>query len=55
MEEIEFDAYCVKCKEKQYAIKGTPEQSKSGAWIVKGKCSKSGTTVVRILGKKYVQ
>lgn len=55
MEPITFDAYCVKCKEKQTDLEGTPELSKNGTWLVKAKCPTSGTTVVRMLGKNYAQ
>ena len=43
--------FCVKCKRKIEIKAGQTVSMKRGMKALKGKCSKCGTTVFRILGK----
>ena len=43
---------CMKCKKQVVITNGKESKMKTGAFMLKGKCGKCGTTVCRILGKK---
>jgi len=46
---MEFEGYCVKCREKRAVTDGEVTKTKSGRRMVKGKCPECGTTVNRFL------
>ncbi|MDD5012261.1 MAG: DUF5679 domain-containing protein [Candidatus Nanoarchaeia archaeon] len=46
------EAYCVKCKESVQMKDGKETKTSRGTTMMKGKCSKCGTTVCRMMGKK---
>ena len=45
------DGYCVKCKTKREMKDSKEVTMKNGRKAVKGKCSKCGTVMYKILGK----
>ena len=47
-----MEGYCVKCRSKREMINITNVVNKRGMRMAKGKCSKCGTNMCRILGKK---
>ncbi len=49
---MEYEGYCVKCKEKKHITDGKEEVSANGRRMAKGKCPTCGTTVTRFLPKK---
>jgi hypothetical protein len=46
----EYEAYCVKCREKR-KFEGTEVTLKNGRRAAQGQCPVCGTKVMRILGK----
>ncbi len=48
---MEFEGYCVKCREKQTVKDGKVEVAKNGRKMVKGKCPVCNTTITRFLPK----
>jgi hypothetical protein len=46
---MDFEGYCVKCREKRAVTDGTVVKTESGRRMVKGKCPVCGTTVNRFL------
>jgi hypothetical protein len=49
---MDFQGYCVKCREK-HEVKGAEVvTTKNGRRMAKGKCPKCGTTVTRFLPKE---
>lgn len=50
--EEKIEGYCVKCKAKQTMSDTEKVTMKNGREAVKGKCSKCGTGMYKILGKK---
>jgi hypothetical protein len=53
--EMEFEGYCVKCREKRTVAEGEVTKTAKGVPMVKGKCPKCGTVVTRFLAKKDVK
>lgn len=51
---LEYQGYCVKCKEKRQITGDVTVSPKNGSKIAKGNCPACGTTVCRILGKNWV-
>lgn len=51
---MDFEGYCVKCREKRSIKDATVEKTKSGRHMAKGKCPVCGTTVTRFLSNKEV-
>ena len=52
---MEFEGYCVKCREKQMIKNGTVEKTAKGKPVAKGTCPKCGTKVNRFLSSKDVE
>lgn len=51
--QLDYEGYCVKCKEKHQIENGTATRSpKNGSWVAKGRAA-CGTVVCRILGKNW--
>ena len=48
----QHEGYCVKCKATQTMAEAEKVTMKNGREAVKGKCSKCGTGMYKILGKK---
>lgn len=46
---MEFEAYCVKCRQKRSIKKGTVKQTANGRQMAQGTCPVCGTTVTRFL------
>ena len=46
---MDFEAYCVKCREKRSIKGGTVEVNDKGRRMAKGKCPVCGTNVTRFL------
>lgn len=46
------EGYCVKCKSKSTMVEAEKVTMKNNREAVKGKCSKCGTGMYKILGKK---
>lgn len=49
---MEFEGYCVKCREKRTIKNGRVEKSESGRRMAKGTCPVCGTNVTRFLPKE---
>ena len=49
---MEYEGYCVKCREKKAIKDGTVTETKNGRRMAKGKCPECGTTVTRFLPKE---
>jgi hypothetical protein len=49
---MEFEGYCVKCREKRTIKGGTVGETAKGRPMVKGACPVCGTTVTRFLSDK---
>ncbi len=49
---MDFEGYCVKCREKRKVKNAKVEETKSGRPMAKGKCPVCGTTVTRFLSDK---
>ena len=47
-DEMEIEAYCVKCKAKKVMVEPNEGLTKNGKPIVKGKCPDCGTNICRI-------
>ncbi|MBN1305615.1 MAG: hypothetical protein JXA13_14345 [Anaerolineales bacterium] len=48
---MEFEAYCVKCKEKKIAKDGTIKETTNGRKMAQGVCPTCGTKMTRFLKK----
>ena len=48
---MEYEGYCVKCKQKRAVTKGAVSMTSNGRPIAKGPCPVCGTTVARFLSK----
>lgn len=46
---MEFDAYCVKCRETRHIAEGTVTVNDKGRRMAKGTCPVCGTNVTRFL------
>ena len=46
---MDFEAYCVKCREKREVKGGEVKETPNGRKMAQGKCPKCGTTVTRFL------
>jgi hypothetical protein len=51
---MDFEGYCVKCREKRSVTKGVVTETKNGRPMAKGTCPVCGTKVSRFLSKKDV-
>ena len=49
---MDFEGYCVKCREKREIKGGTVQTSKSGREMAQGTCPVCGTKVTRFLPSK---
>lgn len=49
---MEFEGYCVKCRQKRQIKDARVEETKSNRRMAKGKCPVCGTTVTRFLSAK---
>lgn len=49
---MDFEGYCVKCREKQQIKGGNVVVNEKGRRMAKGKCPKCGTNVTRFLPKE---
>lgn len=49
---MEFEGYCVKCREKQVVKNGEVKTAANGRRMVTGTCPKCGTKVTRFLPKE---
>jgi hypothetical protein len=49
---MEFEGYCVKCRQKRTIQNGKVETSESGRRMAKGTCPVCGTKVTRFLPKE---
>lgn len=49
---MEFEAYCVKCREKRQIKDGRVEETAKGRKMAKGECPVCGTKVTRFLSGK---
>lgn len=52
---MEFEGYCVKCRQKRAVKQGKVEKTAKGRAMVKGACPVCGTTVTRFLSKKEAE
>lgn len=46
---MDFEGYCVKCREKKAITNGKVEETKNGRRMAKGTCPTCGTKVSRFL------
>ncbi len=51
---MDFEGYCVKCKQKRSIKNGKVEKTAKGRPMVKGACPVCGTKVTRFLSPKDV-
>ncbi|MEN6298610.1 MAG: DUF5679 domain-containing protein [Anaerolineaceae bacterium] len=49
---MDFEGYCVKCRQKRTIKQGKVEKTAKGRAMVKGTCPVCGTTVTRFLSNK---
>jgi len=49
---MEFEGYCVKCREKQTIKDGAVNETANGRQMAQGVCPKCGTKVTRFLPKE---
>ena len=49
---MEFEGYCVKCREKRTVKDGKVGETSKGRPMAKGPCPECGTTVTRFLSSK---
>ncbi len=49
---MEFEGYCVKCREKRQITDGQVEENEKGRRMAKGTCPVCGTKVTRFLPSK---
>lgn len=49
---MEFEGYCVKCREKRTITNGRVETNEKGRRMAKGTCPVCGTNVTRFLPKE---
>jgi hypothetical protein len=49
---MDYEGYCVKCREKRQITDGKVEKTAKGRPMAKGKCPVCGTTVTRFLSDK---
>ena len=49
---MDYEGYCVKCREKRNITDGKVEKTSKGRPMAKGKCPVCGTTVTRFLSDK---
>jgi hypothetical protein len=49
---MDFEAYCVKCREKRSVKNGAVTKTTKGRPMAKGVCPKCGTVVTRFLSEK---
>lgn len=49
---MDFEGYCVKCREKRSIKGGQVGETAKGRPMAKGACPECGTTVTRFLSKK---
>ena len=49
---MEFEGYCVKCKQKRAVTNGAVSETSNGRPIAKGTCPTCGTKVARFLSKE---
>jgi hypothetical protein len=49
---MDFEGYCVKCREKRSITGGEVVKTESGRRMARGKCPVCGTTVNRFLPKE---
>jgi hypothetical protein len=49
---MDFEGYCVKCRQKRSIKDGKVEKTKSGRSMVKGDCPVCGTKVTRFISDK---
>lgn len=49
---MDFEGYCVKCREKRSIKGGNLTKTAKGKPMAKGTCPKCGTTVTRFLSEK---
>lgn len=49
---MEFEGYCVKCREKRTVKEGNVVKTEKGRRMAKGSCPECGTTVNRFLPSK---
>ena len=49
---MEYQGYCVKCREKRTITDGQVQTTENGRRMAKGKCPVCGTTVTRFLPKE---
>jgi len=52
---MEYEGYCVKCREKREVKDGKVEKTANGRPIAKGPCPVCGTTVTRFMSSKDVK
>ena len=52
---MEYEGYCVKCREKRMITDGKVVKTAKGRPMAKGTCPKCGTTVTRFLSSKDVE
>lgn len=46
---MEFEGYCVKCREKRTVTNGELKETPNGRQMAQGKCPVCGTTVTRFM------
>ncbi len=49
---MEFEGYCVKCREKRQVKNGEVKETPNGRKMAQGVCPKCGTKVTRFLAAK---
>jgi len=52
---MEYEGYCVKCREKRTITDGKVVKTAKGRPMAKGTCPKCGTTVTRFLSSKDLE
>ncbi len=49
---MEFEGYCVKCREKKHIANGEVKETENGRKMAQGTCPTCGTKVTRFLPKE---
>jgi hypothetical protein len=52
---MDYEGYCVKCREKRQITGGEVTETAKGRPMAKGKCPTCGTTVTRFLSAKDLE
>jgi hypothetical protein len=53
--DVEYEGYCVKCREKVMVRNGVVGRTSKGRPMAKGTCPKCGTTVTRFISEEQAR